>query len=307
MAKCRRCGANFDYETREGVCPKCCFYNRPSSSPVPDERWMENYDMEDNTYEPPRLSTEEISAGQKREKKSKRNNRDKRPRAEKNRRVERQPERNLSRYRSSSVEGAKKSSKKKLFWILFPLLLIVLGFALVFLGMRSGKEEGTGKQAKKDNLLEVKSISYEEAAKGVQAGDMTYRVGEARVLFEEGELSSMPAGEKCIGIWLENNESVISHYTGFDWKRPYVFDGENYRELVNVDITADSLLFEEKQIERFPEYAGGDGDICAYAIYYVDADTQSVKLSLPCQKVRENNRDIRDYTGVIEVDIPLGE
>ena len=287
MAKCRRCGTNYDYEKREGVCPKCCFYNRPSSSPVPDDQWMKNYDIEDNTYEPPRLSAEEISTGQKRKTKGNRNRQDKKVRSGKDKKM--------------------RSGKKNLFWILFPLLMIVLVFSLVFLGMYSDKTEKTEEKAKKDNLLEVKSLSLEEAAKGVQDGDVTYRVGEGKVLFKEGELSSMPAGEKCIGIWLENNESVMSHYSGFNWKRPYVFDGENYRKLVNVDITDDSLLFEEKQIERFPEYVGSEGDISAYAIYYVDADAQSVKLSLPCQKVRENNRDIRDYTGVIEIDIPLDE
>ena len=87
MAKCRRCGTNYDYEKREGVCPKCCFYNRPSSSPVPDDQWMKNYDIEDNTYEPPRLSAEEISTGQKRKTKGNRNRQDKKVRSGKDKKM----------------------------------------------------------------------------------------------------------------------------------------------------------------------------------------------------------------------------
>ena len=63
--------------------------------------------------------------------------------------------------------------------------MIVLVFSLVFLGMYSDKTEKTEEKAKKDNLLEVKSLSLEEAAKGMQAGDVTYRVGEGKVLFKE--------------------------------------------------------------------------------------------------------------------------
>lgn len=51
MAVCKRCGATFDYNKREGVCPKCCFYNRPTNAWQDDDSWIKNYSYEDNSYE----------------------------------------------------------------------------------------------------------------------------------------------------------------------------------------------------------------------------------------------------------------
>ena len=44
--RCRRCGTVFKYEDREGVCPKCCFYNR--RTPVHDEEnlWLNDYHID---------------------------------------------------------------------------------------------------------------------------------------------------------------------------------------------------------------------------------------------------------------------
>lgn len=51
MAVCKRCGATFDYNQREGVCPKCCFYNRPANAWQDDDSWIKNYNYEDNSYD----------------------------------------------------------------------------------------------------------------------------------------------------------------------------------------------------------------------------------------------------------------
>ncbi len=51
MARCKRCGTNFDYAKREGVCPKCCFYNRPDGMWQEDDSWVKNYNYEDNSYD----------------------------------------------------------------------------------------------------------------------------------------------------------------------------------------------------------------------------------------------------------------
>ena len=51
MAVCKSCGATFDYNKREGVCPKCCFYNRPNTTWQEDDSWIKNYSYEDNSYE----------------------------------------------------------------------------------------------------------------------------------------------------------------------------------------------------------------------------------------------------------------
>ena len=59
MAKCRRCGTVFDYDTRDGVCPGCCFYNRPDGKASYDDEWLRSYNVEENTYVPPKVSWQE--------------------------------------------------------------------------------------------------------------------------------------------------------------------------------------------------------------------------------------------------------
>ena len=54
MAKCERCGASFDYDERQGVCPRCCFYNRPPGAARQDTEWMKYYNVEDNSYQLPK-------------------------------------------------------------------------------------------------------------------------------------------------------------------------------------------------------------------------------------------------------------
>lgn len=51
MAVCKRCGKVFNYEKRDGVCPKCCFYNRPEGTWQEDDSWIKNYNYEDNSYD----------------------------------------------------------------------------------------------------------------------------------------------------------------------------------------------------------------------------------------------------------------
>lgn len=65
MAVCKRCGTVFQYEKRDGVCPKCCYFNRPAVSVEQDESWVQNYNFDDNTFEFPKISSEEILEGSK--------------------------------------------------------------------------------------------------------------------------------------------------------------------------------------------------------------------------------------------------
>src|SRR5699024_7640730 len=98
----------------------------------------------------------------------------------------------------------------------------------------------------------------------------TYYVGEAKTLFQEGELSDLPAGEKCIGIWMENNQSTLD-YDGYDWEKPYAFDGTNFREMVDADALDDGYRFTEEGIETASVYGAGYKDMYGYGIFFVDA------------------------------------
>ena len=66
MAVCKRCGKAFDYQKREGVCPKCCFYNRPEGTWKEDDSWIKNYNYEDNSYDVTVSSYEDNTKEEKR-------------------------------------------------------------------------------------------------------------------------------------------------------------------------------------------------------------------------------------------------
>ena len=56
MAVCKRCGATFNYEKHEGICPKFCYYNRDREE---DQRWLERYNYRMDTFGKSYQSSEE--------------------------------------------------------------------------------------------------------------------------------------------------------------------------------------------------------------------------------------------------------
>lgn len=281
MAKCSRCGTSFDYEQRQGVCPKCCFYNRPSGAAQQDTEWLKYYDIEDNSYELPKQESENDI-----------------PKNRKTRWVNR-------------TNTKQKQTKK-----IFPLgkvagLVIVVCLILIavtsFLKTAKVEEDwnfGEEEDVQQSELMTIETHTLEEAAEGITAGDITYRIGETKTLFHEGDISDLPSGEKCIGIWIEDNESALD-YTGYEWERPYVYDGSDFRQMINTESLNDENIFIKNGIVSFPVYEVGYEDKSGYGIFFIDADASSVTLSLPCQTVDENNTDQVEYTKVIDVTIPL--
>ena len=67
MSRCKRCGTSFDYNERDGVCPRCCFYNRPPGTVGYDDEWAKNYNIEDNSYQLPKSIIEQEDRGKKQE------------------------------------------------------------------------------------------------------------------------------------------------------------------------------------------------------------------------------------------------
>lgn len=295
MARCERCGTNFDYEKREGICPKCCYYNRPPGAARQDNEWMKHYNVEDNSYQLPKVEGQEAVHSQKK-------------RLDRNSAYQKKNQKRTSYYRTEKKREKTLFDWKKIIGAIF-LVWVIVVFVIVLLNVGESDfiKQMNGNQVEEKTLLQVKNISAEEAAAGIEAGDVTYRIGEVKTLFREGELSEIPPGEKCIGIWIEDNESVIQSYTGYDWERPYVFDGTNFREMIDIGILQDDHLFEEKAIETFPYYNVGYEDVKAFAIYFIDADATTVTLSLPCQKVDQQNTDEKEYSQVLDVRLPINE
>lgn len=315
MAKCERCGASFDYDERQGVCPRCCFYNRPPGAARQDTEWMKYYNVEDNSYQLPRSEgladlfpegksswaerfcvghREKTAAGASRRNSSVRH---------------RESDRLEKRFQSGSSRTAGSRNRTSLLGkvIAFVIIICILAAAataVLQLVSEQGWKFNSSEKEREDKNVQIETISAQEAAEGITAGDLTYYVGEAKILFQEGELSDLPAGEKCIGIWMEDNESMLD-YTGYDWERPYVFDGTNFREMVDVGGLDDQHYFTEKGIETVPVYGVGYEDMRGYAVFFVDAAAQSVTLSLPCLMVDENDTDAAEYSEVIDIVIPL--
>lgn len=280
MARCKRCGASFDYDKRDGVCPKCCFYNRPPGREQTDDEWMKNYNIEDNSYELPRSVVEQE------QEKSKKNSEY----------YDRKTER---RKRDIREEKDGTSVVKKIILILLVFVVLVTVAAGVFYGLRTSDVSGESENYD----IQIKMASDQAANDGITAGDITYKVGEVKVLFAAGELQDLPEGEKCIGIWIEDDESGVN-YDGINWERPYVYDGYNYREMLYVNGLEDAAKFEGMDImAKYLSYY----DQAGYAVYFVAADATSVTLSLPCQSVSEGNSKKKDYTEVIDVVLPITE
>lgn len=305
MARCERCGVSFDYDERQGVCPRCCFYNRPPGAARQDTEWLKYYNVEDNSYQLPKsegladLFPKEKSGWTRRLHME----RGEKATTSKNRQdafVRRERKRQKEAFSRNTLIG------KVIAFVVIICILSVIVTAVLQLASERGWKLASGEDGQKDRTVQIKSIPAQEAADGVTAGDLTYYVGEARTLFQEGELSDLPTGEKCIGIWLEDNESSLE-YTGYDWERPYVFDGTNFREMVDVEGLDDQHYFTEQAIETASVYGVGYEDMNGYGVFFVDAAAQSVTLSLPCQTVDENNTDMAEYSEVIDIVIPLSQ
>lgn len=319
MVRCKRCGASFEYEKRDGVCPKCCFYNRPPGALEPDNSWMGDYNIDNNSYVPPRLSSEDVLEGRHdrgwkrdsyheerlREQKKKKKSQNERKQKEKQREKSQQRQQKKTVDKKPSGKKSRKGGCGCLIALL--MVIIVIYSCMMYLlsedHLESIKNEMVGQPAGQE-LYSVWSVMPEEAADGVQAGDIIYQVGEVRELFGPGELPELPAGEKCIGIWISDDEFGLN-YNGSDWCRPYVHDGVNFREMVSVDGLESEELFGQKGVEYFPVYSVGYEDISAYAVFFVREDAQSVVLSLPCQFVTGKNRDQVEYTQNAEVELPI--
>ena len=310
MARCKRCGASFDYDKRDGVCPRCCFYNRPPGREQTDDEWMKNYNIEDNSYELPRSVVEQEQDYNANGRAS-----HKRTTAKQKQKIsgykvrqEREKSKKTSQYYDSKTERRKRdvqeekdgtSVVKKIIMILLVFVVLVTVAAGVLYGLRTS--DVSGEEENYD--IQIKMASDQAAYDGITAGDITYQVGEVKVLFAPGELQDLPEGEKCIGIWIEDDESGVN-YDGINWERPYVYDGYNYREMLYVAGLDDAAKFDGMEIMgKYLSYY----DQAGYAVYFVDADTTSVTLSLPCQSVDAGNSKKKSYEEVIDVVLPITE
>lgn len=305
MARCRRCGTAFDYESREGVCPKCCFYNRPEGTVTQDDEWAKNYNIEDNSYQLPKSIIEQDEKSRKRHK-YKDTERGSYYGQHRQASVGKQEERKQYARRNDERRDIEGSGKKR--WIIG---IVICAAVLITTAVTGGaayfsqiKEKKTG--SSRD--FTITDMDLDQAKEGVAAGDTVFVVGEAKVLFKEGDLPEMPSGEKCIGIWLEADESDID-YNGIYWDRPYVYDGGNFRKMVDVNGIASSDRFEDlgDGAEVFPYYIDSyeENIESGYAVYFVDKDAKEVTLSLPCQSLdSDDDQEIR-YDEVIDIRIPI--
>lgn len=297
MARCKRCGSSFDYEKRDGVCPKCCFYNRPPGKDRADDDWMKNYNIEDNSYELPRSVVEQDMSSHN---------------GKKGRIITNQKEKSGNKrtsYYNKKTERTRRNDREKREDHLVPVLkktILILIFAaaigIVAAGVVFGLRTETGKTEENYDIT-VNTALAEEAAEGITAGEVTYKVGEVKVLFGEGQLQDLPEGEKCIGIWIEDDESIVD-YDGINWERPYIYDGHDYREMLYVDGLKDAAKFEGLEImSAYLSYY----DQAGYAVFFVPADVTTVTLSLPCQSVDPENTKKKIYQKVMDVTLSITE
>lgn len=314
MARCKRCGATFDYNKKDGVCPKCCFYNRPPGMASHDEEWITTYNVEDNTYELPKSIVEAD---------------EEQPRRIFHRRP-REERRKYSSDRECRTEGSHVHTERKTWpsgreknrestkktglsgrkgkWIkLLPAVVIIIAFLFKFLS--AGFIDEIVQSFKKTDILEnktyqIEEYSMEDLQAGLTIGDMTFSTDDqgAVVLFQEGELPEIPAGEKCIGIHLSDDESKLN-YSGIDWKRPYLYDGKYFRKLVHKFALSDSYRLQQRLgLDLMSEFVSSYQDFDGLALYFVDKDADTVSLCIPVQTLEGEEVSC---DGVAEISIPV--
>lgn len=311
MAKCKRCGAIFDYDKKEGVCPRCCFYNRPPGSPHHDDEWLSSYNIEDNTYQLPKQSDwmedEPESIWRKKRPKYKTKISNKKDCDTEGSHVHTHTKpKTRADYKKREEPPEGKAPGRLLFiliaavvilFILFLMKSFFQGISFHHISFRKDKNPPV------DQEFVIDQMEVEDLMKGARIGDMTYSTVTpgAVVLFEEGELPELRSGEMCVGIQIADDESSLG-YSGIYWKRPYVFDGTNYRELVDGTLMNAKKIDQQMGIEFMKEFLSDQKDFDGVAAYFVDKDTDSVTLCIPDQTVDGDN--VR-CSGVVEVQLPV--
>lgn len=338
MAKCKRCGAVFDYDKKDGVCPKCCFYNRPPGMPERDTEWISTYNFEENTYQLPKSIIEQEEEHRSIFHRKYFGDR-KKYTSEKDCHVEgshvhvekrhglfgskkSQKERKAEARRAAKTANTAKTTQKndlesalklvKIIGITFfiiMLLITLIPFLFLFLAesdfFHSGSKKNPGDN--EPETFEIREMSVEEISQGAAIGDMTYSVDSkgALVFMREGDIPEIPKGEKCIAIHLTTNESALG-YDGVDWMRPYVYDGHNYRELVDGLVMGSHNLPQTRDNSFMYRYLSptSNEDFDGLATYFVDEKAETVTLCIPDQTV-EN--DAAQLKGVVEITLPVNE
>lgn len=313
MAKCRRCGATFDYDKKDGVCPKCCFYNRPPGAPHHDDEWISTYNVEDNTYELPKSIVEtaeeepgsilkRIHARERRKYTSSKECRTEGSHVHTESRASRTHDRSAE---SSPGRHIRKSISGIILGIVLAAVLIIIISGYMVRNISDTGLFSTWDRNRKS--FEVKEGTADELQAGLPVGDLTFYTDDqgAVVLFNEGELPEIPAGEKCIGIHLSDNESDLN-YSGIDWKRPYVFDGKYYRELVDANVMNSKRLSETLNTEFMYTYLSSSDDFDGMAVYFVDKDADTVTLCIPDQSL-DDDGDSVICRGAVDIELSVKE
>lgn len=339
MAKCKRCGAVFDYDQKDGVCPKCCFYNRPPGMPERDTEWISTYNFEENTYQLPKSIIEQEEEHKSifhrthfGERKKYTSEKDchvegshvhvekrrglfgsKNVQKERKEEAKRAAKASQAAKRTGQKDGAESALKVgRIIGITFfaiILLSILISFLFLFISdfdffnSDSKKNPGNGET----ETFEIRGMSVDEISKGAAIGDMTYSVDPkgALVFMHQGDIPEIPKGEKCIAIHLTTNESALN-YDGVDWMRPYVYDGKNYRDLVDGLVMGSHNLPQTQDNNFMYRYLSptSNEDFDGLATYFVDEKAETVTLCIPEQTV-ENDAAV--LKGVVEITLPVNE
>ena len=312
MAKCRRCGALFDYDREEGVCPRCCFYNRPAGSPHHGDEWLSSYNIDDNTYEPPKQSmTFEEEADSIWTKRLRRGRKkysfDKDCHTEGSHvHVDSASKRITGNAGEPKGITPSKFSAGRI--LVCALLLAVILFGVKNLyhklpSLPSDTDKAPEKPAPQE--FAVEEMAWDALQKGAAIGDMTFTTDAqgAVVLFEEGQIPELQPGEICVGVPLKTDESRLG-YSGIAWKRPYVYDGRYYRELVDKSLMGAKGINVRMGIDFMSEFLSvyNEKDFDGMAAYFIDKDAEEITLCIPIQTIED---DKVVTSGVTQIKLPV--
>lgn len=328
MAVCRRCGSSFDRKKTDGICPKCAFYNRPKEQAWEDTSWLKNYNVEDNTYIPPKVSWDPESY----------NNTDRLIKKGKNGRkgcdVEGSHVHTSSSNKTSTLNKRRNPSQnKKEAKGCSGCLKVIVVVVIMFLASPSiirqivpaiynffqetihsfnqeesheetVIEEVTSEKENNNIQWEFAEITMDEAKAGFEAGDVTYQIKDIQTFTwkEIQDKTVVAQGQKCYAIDIDIQQHPGEYgYISYEYC-PYLTSNEEdtnwdmYNNLASYDYEKRQYEFQKKKI--LMKNLGKKIDTSkffqvvasqGYALYCVDENVKDLYLCCPSYQLDKKN------------------
>lgn len=301
MARCMKCGKNFDEEMYCHICPKCGTYNRPKEKYDINQYFTTNTDgSEKDIFSGEKYSTQK-QAQETHEKlhrmyehTSVREAHEKQSTAYQETFFERPKPSKQDNYPKSEVVGReifeqeKKSApkrKKPVFLIVCILIMAVtILCTVIYCKFAYFKASQTAMTLSFDTQEGQMGEAFELDGRQVCVDHLKQ--------IDTSVISGFPTGEKLIAVYLDVDNQDMGWKT--DSETIYIYDGTAYKEPVStykLDMTLPSLGLQESELLTSYGYLHSDVED-GYFLFFVDKEATRGEITFEEQEMRDHVRVI---------------